>query len=118
MRQLRCPKYGLLPALVHQVHQTSITVGDFYRQTNQFLKHFLQREIGTDDVADFMQQLNLTLAFHDLHAYPPYLLLRVQAPGSAAVQLKVSMCGISTPRGTSLQTSYRMLAIVSGRAAA
>ena len=67
VRQLGRPEYDLLAASVHQIHQTGVAGRYFDRQTDQFLKHFLQREIGTDDVADLVQQLNLALAFHYRH---------------------------------------------------
>ena len=70
MGQLRCPEYDLLAASVYQIHQTGVTASYLDRQTNQFLEHLLQREIGTDDVADLVQQLDLALAFHYRHAFP------------------------------------------------
>ena len=67
MGQLRRAEDDLLAVLVHQVNEAGIAIRNIDRQTNQLLKHLLQAEVGTDNIADLVQQFDLAFVFHDRH---------------------------------------------------
>jgi len=60
---LRPAQHNLPGTAIHKIDQTSIATGDLDCQADQFLEHFLQAEIGADNITNLVQQLNLTFGF-------------------------------------------------------
>jgi hypothetical protein len=58
VRNLRRPKHDFVCLALYQVNQAGIAVSDLHCEADDLAQHFVEREFGTHDAADPMEEAN------------------------------------------------------------